>query len=586
MQPTLLSDSPALDAALHRLAEGSRRHASRSPAERGMLALQTAQAVAAVAIPWGETAAAMKVVLEPGSCGGPQVGPTPAAVLAEETATGPLATVRLLVLTAQTLADAQRGERPTLSSPPRPGHPDRRGDRLHAGLDDHVEVDVMPAGIGRFHDQMVFRGYRATVRCGNLGDMAAFDRAWAREIQTRPTAGGVAVALGAGNVTGLAVADAISHIFEHGRTVLLKLHPLHGVLEPILREALRPLMAAGVLEIVTGGAEVAKAAVAAPLVTHVHLTGGDGAYDALVWGGPRRDRPAGARPVLAKPITCELGNVTPWIVVPGRYTRQQLECQADMVAASIVNNTSFNCIATKLVITCRSWDQRQAFLDHVQRRLAEQPPRRAWYPGSTALWETLAERQAPADGTLPTVFRTGLDPDRDARWMEREWFVPCVGEVAIEADSVDAFCSLAVEHTRRIPGSLAANVTLPAAVDPATRRRQEMLLDHLAYGVVAVNCWSALAYAMASIPWGGFPGGTLEEPGSGLGMVHDPLLLPLVHNSILRGPLVVWPKPPWFAWHTRGVPLTRGVTAMYARAAAGRATFPALMRLLPDVLLG
>ena len=586
MPPTLLTESPAIDAAVNRLAEGARRHASRSPAERGTLALQTAQTAAAVAIPWGEMAAAMKVVLEPGSRGGPQAGPTPAAVLAEETATGPLATVRLLVLTAQTLADAQRGARPTLSSPPRLGHPDRRGDRLHGGLEDYVEVDVLPSGIGRFHDQMVFRGYRGTVRCGNLGDMAAFDRAWTREIETRPMAGGVAVVLGAGNVTGLAAADAISQIFEHGRAVLLKLHPLHGVLEPILREALGPLVAAGVLEIVTGGAEVAKAAVAAPLVTHVHLTGGDGAYDALVWGGPRRDRPAGARPVLAKPITCELGNLTPWIVVPGRYTRRQLECQADMVAASIVNNTSFNCIATKLVITCRSWDQRQAFLDRVQRRLAEQPSRRAWYPGATAVWETLAERQAPADGTLPTVFRAGLDLHRDARWAEREWFVPCVGEVALEADSVDAFCSLALELTRRIPGSLAANVTLPAAVDPATRRRQEMLLDHLTYGVVAVNCWSALAYAMTSIPWGGFPGGTLEEPGSGLGMVHDPLLLPLVHNSILRGPLVVWPKPPWFAWHTRGVPLTRGVTAMYARAAAGRATFPALMRLLPDVRLG
>ncbi|RLS81226.1 MAG: hypothetical protein DWI04_06875, partial [Planctomycetota bacterium] len=255
-----------------------------------MLALQTAQAVAAVAIPWGETAAAMKLVLEPGSRGGPQAGPTPAAVLAEETATGPLGTVRLLVLTAQTLADVQRGGLPKLSARPRPGHPDRRGDRLHGGLEDYVEVDVLPSGVGRLHDSMVFRDYRATVRCGNLGDMAAFDRAWAREIQTRPTAGGVAVALGAGNVTGLAVADAISHIFEHGRAVLLKLHPLHGALEPILREALRPLMAAGVLEIVTGGAEVAKAAVAAPLVTHVHLTGGDGAYDALVWGGPRRDR--------------------------------------------------------------------------------------------------------------------------------------------------------------------------------------------------------------------------------------------------------------------------------------------------------
>jgi len=586
MNPPLAIDSAALDAVLHRLAEGARRHASRGPAERAALAVETASAVAAVAIPWAEASAGMKQKLEPESRGNSPRPAASAAVLAEETATGPLVTVRLLVLTAQALADAGRGRLPTLSTRPRPGHPDRRGDRLHAGLDDHVEVDVLPAGVAAMHDRMVFRGYQGTVRCGSPGDTAAFERAWAREIETRPAAGGVALVLGAGNVTGLAAADAISQIFEHGRAVLLKLHPLHGAMEPILREALRPLLSAGVLEIVTGGAEMAKAAVAVPLVTHVHLTGGDGAYDALVWGGPRRDRPAGARPVLAKPITCELGNVTPWIVVPGRYTRRQLECQADMIAASIVNNASFNCIATKLVVTCRSWDQRQEFLDHVQGRLAAQPPRPAWYPGGTALWETLAERQAPADGTLPTVFRVGLDPDRDARWLEREWFVPCAGEISLAADSVDTFCSRVLELTRRMPGSLAATVTVPATSDPAIHRRQEMLLDHLAYGVVAVNCWSALAYQMSSIPWGGFPGGTLEDPRSGLGTVHDPLLLPLVHNSILRGPLVVWPKPPWFAWHTRGVPLTRGLTAMYARAAAGGWTLPSLMRLLPDVLSG
>ena len=340
------------------------------------------------------------------------------------------------------------------------------------------------------------------------------------------------------------------------------------------------------LDIVAGGTDLAQAAVAAPLVTHVHLTGGEGAFDALVWGVPREKRSADTQPRLTKPITCELGNVTPWIVVPGRYTRRQLDSQADMIAASIINNTSFNCIATKLVITCRSWDQRQEFLDRIQRRLDQQPARRAWYPGATNLWETLTQRQAPTDGTLPTVFRTGLDPEREAHWTEREWFVPCVAEVALEAGSVDEFCSRASEHTRRIPGSLAANVTLPQVADQATRRRQELLLDHLAYGVVAVNCWAALAYAFTSIPWGGFPGGTLQAPESGLGMVHNPLLLPMVHNSILRGPLVSWPKPPWFAWNTRGVQLTRGVTDLYARAGAGRPTLLALARLLPDVLAG
>ena len=573
-----------LDTPLLRLAEGGRRYATRAAAERVSLVLQTAQTVAAAADRWAEAARVMKLRLEPGSrgCSNPSSPPAPpAAVLAEEMATGPLATVRLLVLTARALADAERYVLPRLSARP------RLSKASQVGLPDLVEVDVLPAALSSgLHDRAIFRGFRGTVRCVSSGDSDAFARSWQREIQTRPTSGGVALVLGAGNVTGLAAADAICQIFEYGRPVLLKLHPLHAELEPVLREALGPLVAAGVLEIVSGGTDLAQAAVAAPLVTHVHLTGGEGAFDALVWGAPREKRAADAQPRLTKPITCELGNVTPWIVVPGRYTRRQLDSQADMIAASIVNNTSFNCIATKLVITCRSWDQRQEFLDRIQRRLDQQPARRAWYPGATGLWETLTQRQAPADGTLPTVFRTGLDPEREAHWTEREWFVPCVAEVALEAGSVDEFCSRASEHTRRIPGSLAANVTLPPTADHATRRRQELLLDHLAYGVVSVNCWAALAYAFTSIPWGGFPGGTLQAPESGLGMVHNPLLLPMVHNSILRGPLVSWPKPPWFAWNTRGVQLTRGVTDLYARAGAGRPTMLALARLLPDVLAG
>jgi hypothetical protein len=62
--------------------------------------------------------------------------------------------------------------------------------------------------------------------------------------------------------------------------------------------------------------------------------------------------------------------------------------------------------------------------------------------------------------------------------------------------------------------------------------------------------------------------------------------LPLVHNAILRGPLLIWPKPPWFPWHTRGARLTRGLIDMVGRAAAGRSTLLPLLRLLPDVLAG
>jgi aldehyde dehydrogenase (NAD(P)+) len=257
-----------------------------------------------------------------------------------------------------------------------------------------------------------------------------------------------------------------------------------------------------------------------------------------------------------------------------------------MIAASIANNTSFNCIATKLVLTCRSWGQRDEFLRLVSGRLESLPPRRAWYPGAAAAWETLVERRPPADGTLPWVFRAGLDSAAEPRWLDREWFVPVAAELPLDADGVDAFCGRAMAVTHRLPGSLAANVTVPESLAPHDRQRVETLLDHLGYGVVAVNCWSALAYALGNVPWGGFPGATLDDPRSGIGFVHDPLLLPLVHNSIVRGPLATRLKPPWFPWHTRGDRLARGVLRLYEDVARGRSGLWRVAAMLPDVLRG
>ena len=297
--------------------------------------------------------------------------------------------------------------------------------------------------------------------------------------------------LGAGNVTGLSAADCVSQIFEHGRAVLLKLHPLHAALEPVLRRALAPLVAADVLAVVAGGADVAAEAIASPLVTHVHLTGGQGAFDAVVWGGSG-PRPPHAAPVLAKPITCELGGVTPWIVVPGRYAPDELRFQADVVAASIANNTSFNCIATKCVVTCRSWNQREDFLALVTRRLEGLPPRPAWYPGAAARWAEVTGRPAPADGTLPWAFRSGVDPATEPHWLEQEWFVPVAVETSIDASDIEAFCGRVAAFVRQLPGSLAASVTIPPGLSARDRERSDLLVEHLEYGTVAVNTWCGI----------------------------------------------------------------------------------------------
>ncbi|MFM8735698.1 MAG: aldehyde dehydrogenase family protein, partial [Pirellulales bacterium] len=468
---------------LARLQAGTAAFAAVDARGRARLAADTARAVARAAPAWIDAA----VTLKAGALGVP-----PAEVVAEETATGPLATLRLLLITARIFRDVASRGVPRAAAAPRELHP--------AGLAaaSFIGVEVLPEPW--IADRAMFSGHQATVRCGNPGGVEAFLRSWREECRDRPRRGGVALVLGAGNVTGLAAADSISQVFEHGRAALLKLHPLHEPLAPVLAAAFEPLVAAGMLAIVTGGPETAAEALASPLVTHVHLTGGQPAFDAIVWGGPG-PRPASATPVLATPITCELGGVTPWIVVPGRYSAAELAYQADVVAASMLNNTSFNCIATKCVVTCRSWDQRDEFLALVAGRLAAARPRPAWYPGSVAAWEQVAGGPAPADGTLPWIFRTGLDPVADPRWLEREWFVPVAAEVPLDAADIEAFCVQAGGLVRRLPGSLAASVTVPGSLPDHDARRVDLLVDHLEYGVVAVNTWSALAYAFASVPW-------------------------------------------------------------------------------------
>lgn len=557
-----------MTATLSGLSAGAAAFTGRDAAARAALARETALAVAGVAHAWVDAA----VTIKRGDTI-PALRPT---VVAEETATGPLATLRLLLVTVRAADEIARFGTPRAASMPRVLH------QAGAGTSSFIGIDMLPA-LGLV-DRAMFGDYQATVRCVNPGDVAGFARSWREEARDRPCRGGVAVVLGAGNVTGLSIADSISQIFEHGRAVLLKLHPLHAPLEPIFRTALAPLLSAGLVEIVTGGADVAAAAIASPATTHVHLTGGQAAFDAIVWGGSRR--PPHAVPVLAKPISCELGGVTPWLVIPGRYSPAELASQADLIAATIVNNTSFNCIATKCVITCRSWDQRDDFIALVARRLESQPPRLAWYPGAAATWEAVTGRTRPADGTLPWTFRAGIDPVREPHWLEREWFVPVAVEVPLDATDIEAFCSRSMALTRRLPGSLAASVTMPASLPPHDRQRADLLVEHLEYGTVAVNTWSALAYTWANTPWGGFPGATLDEPKSGIGWVHDPLLLPLVHNTILRSPLVVRPTPPWFPWHRRGEQLARGVIDVYTGIARGGSGLWPLMKMLPAVARG
>ena len=74
---------------------------------------------------------------------------------------------------------------------------------------------------------------------------------------------------------------------------------------------------------VYGDADAGSYAAHHPAVDDVHITGSVRTHEVIVWGADpveRERRKAINDPLLKKPITSELGNVTPWIIVPGPYS--------------------------------------------------------------------------------------------------------------------------------------------------------------------------------------------------------------------------------------------------------------------------
>ncbi|MFF2146127.1 hypothetical protein [Kitasatospora sp. NPDC058190] len=83
-------------------------------------------------------------------------------------------------------------------------------------------------------------------------------------------------------------------------------------------------------------------------------------------------------------------------------------------------------------------------------------------------------------------------------------------------------------------------------------------IAQLRYGTVALNAWTGLGYLTATATWGAFPGHTLDDVQSGIGVVHNALLLDDPERTVVQGPFrpaprsllhgepAISPKPPWF----------------------------------------
>jgi aldehyde dehydrogenase (NAD(P)+) len=94
----------------------------------------------------------------------------------------------------------------------------------------------------------------------------------------------------------------------------------------------------------------------------------------------------------------------------------------------------------------------------------------------------------------------------------------------------------------------------------------ERAIVKLRYGVIAVNTFIGMPFVLAAPPWGAYPGSAPENIQSGTGFVHNTSMLEGIEKTLLRAPLITFPKPGHFASHRSTHKMVPKVVAMEENA--------------------
>ena len=464
---------------------------------------------------------------------------------AEEVFSGVTTFVRMAQALRHSMLDLERYGRPRYRGPVR-HKPDSR-----------IAVQVMPANV---FDRLFYSGVTAEVWMEPGVTESQVQDGQAPAHRSPAEHAGVSLVLGAGNVASLGPRDVLSKLFADGKVVVLKANPVNEYLVPYWQRAMRALIEPGYLRIVTGGARAGRYLTAHELISDVHVTGSDKTYDAIVFGvgeeGARRKREND--PLVTKPVSGELGNVSPVVIVPGEWTAKEIRYQAEHVATMMANNAGFNCLTPRVIVTWSKWAQREEFFSALGEVLSSLPTRRAYYPGALERRAAFLTSHADveewgegAEGATPWTLVRNVDASNvEDMAFNVEAFCALTAETTLEAASpadfigrATAFCNDVVWGTLSMtllcdPRSLSDLETGPAI---------EEAIANLRYGSIGVNIWHALSFALATPTWGAYPGHARNDIQSGCGVVGNAYLFDRAQKSVVRGPFVARPVPAWFA---------------------------------------
>ncbi|UDY24652.1 aldehyde dehydrogenase family protein [Nocardioides sp. Kera G14] len=542
-----------LDQAVTELTAGAAGWARMDLRARIDLLQRTHAAVAQVAEAWARDAIAAK-------------GITSEQLEGEEWLTGPYGTMMWLLAAVESLQKIAQGKSPL--------------DGVKASRTaNRTTFRVLPTNLYEFNIYNGFTG-ELWMRPGVTAEQA---RANAGLGAVRPGEnGGVGLVLGAGNVSSIGPLDVLYELVAYNRASVLKLNPTFGSLKSTYEAAFAPLVRAGLVRIVNGGAEEGAYLTRHEGIGHVHITGSGVTHDMIVWGSltDRSERR------LDKEITSELGGVSPIIVIPGDWSAEDLRFQAENVVTQRLNNAGHNCIAGQALILSSDWAQKDAFLAELRDVLSTTEARAAWYPGSDRKL-ALAQDSYPEAESLNGRLLIRIDETTSQDLLTTEYFAPVLGHTEVPGLGGDFFANAVAFANDRLDGTLGASIIVAPADRKAISNFDAILAD-LRYGTIGINVWSAIGFLLPAAAWGAFPGNTIEKVGSGIGIVHNSFLAADVERTVIRGPfrpfprsvlhgeVSLFPTPPWYVTGRTGTGTAKALTDFAAKPSWAR---------LPKVLL-
>lgn len=457
---------------------------------------------------------------------------------------GPYAVLRNLQCLRQSLQEIRSNGVPRI-----PG-------KVATRSNEQVSAQVFPQ---TFYDQVLFSGYRVEVWMEAGVTRENLHQTQALAYRSTPQ-GKVSLVLGAGNLAGIPTADTLDRLFVQNQVVALKMNPVNDYMGAVFERAFRCLIEAGYLRILYGGANEGAYLCQHPGVDEIFVTGSDKTFDAIVFGpgeaGARRKRER--QRLMDKPVMGELGNVTPAIIVPGVWSQDDLDYQAENLASWLMGNASSACNTPRVIILHAEWPQRAAFLEALRRVYAQTPLRCAFYPGSQERYQMFMEAHpnaerigTPNDGELPwTIIPEVSSEKQDDICFTTEAFCSVVAITPISAPGVPEYLERAVTFANQtLWGTLAAGIFVhPTSLqDPLINAAVENAIENLHYGTIGINCAAGVSWVMMTTPWGAYPNSDVYDIQSGNSFVHNTLMFSQPKKVVVHAKFRENPRPIAFA---------------------------------------